>query len=166
MVLCKVKLELAQVKQLTVGETLHLPHNTFPDTDIMTEAGEVIGSGALGQVNGRRALGLKRSPVHMTQPHRRETDLAKLDLPEITALPKPGNIEMKGSPAPTVETSVVDTGADLSVLNDAAAETENMGDSLESLEKLKTSQKGGRLEEIVLPELDDFPDLADMTHAS
>jgi flagellar motor switch protein FliM len=87
MVLCKVKLELSQVKQLAVGEALHLPHNTFPETEIVSLTGATIGSFVLGQVSGIRALRLKRVSVHATQPRRREADLAELDLPEITALP-------------------------------------------------------------------------------
>jgi hypothetical protein len=85
--LCKVKLELSQVKQLAVGEALHLPHNTFPETEIVSLTGATIGSFVLGQVSGIRALRLKRVSVHATQPRRREADLTELDLPEITALP-------------------------------------------------------------------------------
>lgn len=71
-----------------MGEALHLPHNTFPETEIVSLTGVTIGSGALGQMSGIRALRLKRVSVHPTQPRRREAGLAELDLPEITALPK------------------------------------------------------------------------------
>ena len=137
MVLCKLSLDLAKMKQLSVGEVLKLPHNAFPETDITTTAGVVIGSGTLGQVDGMRALRLKREPVHASQPRRRASDLAELDLPEITALPgtKGGEVQ---------EEFVVNSGVE-------------MIDST-SLSKRATDKPA--LE--TLPELDDFPDLADM----
>ena len=109
-----------------MGEALHLPDNTFPETEIVTETGVTIGSGVLGQVNGMRALRLKRVPVHATQPRRREADLAELDLPEITALPKPDGAEAKASKATNVDEFVVDSGDDLPAHKNAPVNVEGI----------------------------------------
>jgi hypothetical protein len=87
MVLCHVTLPLASIEGLSVGQTLPLPQNTFPETQIVAATGRIIGTGTLGQIDGVRALRLARDPIHATQPRRRLSDRDDLDLPEIEALP-------------------------------------------------------------------------------
>jgi flagellar motor switch protein FliM len=166
MVLCKVALELAQVKQLAVGEALHLPDNTFPETEIVTETGVTIGSGVLGQVNGMRALRLKRVPVHATQPRRREADLAELDLPEITALPKPDGAEAKASKATNVDGFVVDSGDDLPAHKNAPVNVEGIDADFGSQDTVQPELSISEVDNTTLPELDDFPDLTDVAQVS
>ena len=105
MVLCKMSLELSQVDKLAVDEVIKLPHNAFPETEIVTSTGRVIGTGVLGQVDGIRALRLKREPVYAREPRRRESDLSELDLPKIESLPekdqrKPLTCLLYTSPSP------------------------------------------------------------------
>jgi flagellar motor switch/type III secretory pathway protein FliN len=159
MVLCKFSIELSAVEQLAIGAVLHLPPNTFPETEIVTETGTSIGSGVLGQVNGTRALRLKRSPSYADQPRRRESDLPELDLPEIEALPdkrreKKNSLEYEeslqsqGNDRSDVVTSI-ETGTSTQVLEEPAS----------IVPKLTRGETG-------LPELDDFPDLAELAQAN
>lgn len=164
MVLCKLSLGLAQVDKLVVGEIIKLPHNTFPETEIQTSAGNVIGTGMLGQVDGIRALRLRREPVYATQPRRRQSDLADLDLPDIETLPDKRKSKPLVSENSMMEEFVVDTGADLPELNENQNDFDDDEDALDpqssSLPDLaETVGKGDTLD---LPELDDLPDLADM----
>ena len=161
MVLCKLSLKLAQVKRLAVGEVLRLPHNTFPETDIVTQTGKIIGSGVLGQVNGMRALRLKRVPIHATQPRRRESDLVELDLPEITALPRQNN----GAAAGAVKTEIESFTADLPAPKNASADTKSKADELSISDADLSKLENGSFQDIELPELDDFPDLAELSQA-
>lgn len=152
-VLCKVSLELAQLKQLSVGEVVRLPHGTFPDAEIMTQTGVNIGSGVLGQVNGMRALRFKRVPVHATQPRRRESDLAELDLPEMTALRTQEKGKSNDKITPNVAGVSVDAGVNNQVDKWNASDTE-----LAELDKTL-------IDKTDLPELDDLPDLAELSKA-
>ena len=163
MVLCKVKLELSQVKQLAVGEALHLPHNTFPETEIVSLTGSTVGSGVLGQVSGIRALRLKRVSVHATQPRRREADLAELDLPEITDLPKYDDVESLAVKKADNVSLDGDLGNDLTNQVDGLRDRETNDDNVAGR---GAGHEIPEHEDIGLPELDDFPDLADITQLS
>ena len=166
MVLCKVKLELSQVKQLAVGEALHLPHNTFPETEIVSLTGATIGSGVLGQVSGIRALRLKRVSVHATQPRRREADLAELDLPEITALPEYDDVESLAVKKADNVSLDGDLGNDLTNQVDGLRDRETNDDNVAGRGAAQAGHEIPEHEDIGLPELDDFPDLADITQLS
>lgn len=159
MVLCRLSLELAQVEQFAVGEAINLPHSTFPETEIVTETGVVIGSGTLGQIEGMRALRLKREPIHATQPRRRESDLPELDLPEITALPAQDSSRLVEQRKPDVEDFVVDTGAGLPALKENAEYSNEVSDEIGAVETNLTVTPPDIND---FPELDDFPDLADL----
>lgn len=162
MILCKISLELAQVEQLVVGETLALPHNTFPETEIVTANGNVIGSGVLGEVNGIRALRLKRVPDYVTEPRRREADLPKLDLPEIKPLTLQNNNVAENTNEADVDPISVDSGDDLSAQNLATKINGNTDDEQSQVSALNVTEKGSE-HSIELPELDDFPDLTELT---
>jgi flagellar motor switch protein FliM len=162
MILCKISLELAQVEQLVVGETLALPHNTFPETEIVTANGNVIGSGVLGQVNGIRALRLKRVPDYVTEPRRREADLPKLDLPDIKPLTLQNNNVAENTNEADVEPLYVDSGDDLPAQNVATIVNGNTDDEHSQISALNVIENGSELS-VEVPELDDFPDLTELT---
>ena len=161
-ILCKILLELAQVEQLVVGETLALPHNTFPETEIVTANGNVIGSGVLGQVNGIRALRLRRVPDYVTEPRRREADLPKLDLPEIKPLTLQNNNVAENTNEADVDPINVDSGDDLPAQNLATKINGNTDGEHSQVSALNVIEKGSE-HSIELPELDDFPDLTELT---
>ncbi|MDC1275564.1 FliM/FliN family flagellar motor switch protein [Ascidiaceihabitans sp.] len=134
MILCRQSIEIVELQQLSVGQKLKLPNNKFPETEIVTDRGLKIGTGTLGQTDGTRALRLNRTPIHASQPRRRESDLTELDLPEIKALPLLSDAPIFKIQTETAPSTVIDVDA-TSLSNTAQA--------------------------IALPELDDFPDLND-----
>lgn len=162
-VLCKLTLELAQVEQWAIGDVVNLPQNSFSDTEIFTKTGVKIGSGKLGQVDGLRALRLRRDPIYATQPRRREGDLADLDLPEIEELPRNESKNLQIEAAPNSEDLVIDSGDGLPPLRHSKGTSEHE-DSIEANEHEDSSEKPheSRSQEVALPELSDFPDLADL----
>ena len=160
MVLCKFSVELAQAEQFAIGDAVRLPPNTFPETEIVTDTGSTIGLGVLGQVNGIRALRLKRSPSYADQPRRRESDFPELDLPAIEALPdkrkdRAGDVEISevGQSLP------IDLGEDLPSLKEELQPLDESNQSGSKVAKIKPGDTD-------LPELDDFPDLADLAQAT
>ena len=135
MILCRQSIEIVELQQLSVGQKLKLPNNKFPETEIVTDRGLKIGTGTLGQTDGTRALRLNRTPIHASQPRRRESDLTELDLPEIKALPLLSDAPVFKIQTETAPSTVIDVDA-TSLSNTAQA--------------------------IALPELDDLPDLNDL----
>jgi flagellar motor switch protein FliM len=158
MVLCRLSLGLSELEKLTIGDVLKLPHNTFPETEITTGAGMTIGSGILGQVNGMRALRLKREPVHANHPRRRESDLLDLDLPEITALPSNETTKGRAAGENDDEPSVENSGAEIRALKTKSEQADDTIDKPPANMRNATQETG----DDVLPELDDFPDLMDL----
>lgn len=172
---CKLTMPLMDLEALKVGHVLQLPQNGFPEANITTLTGRVIGSGIVGQVEGTRAMRLKQEPIYASQPRRRTADRAGLDLPEIEALPETKQRSGDAPAAPDMSPPMIETlpaptpdaapaALELPDLNDLPS-AEDPG--LTELPDLNDLPDLATLPDVVpevdaLPELDDLPDLASL----
>ena len=156
MILCKCSFELSQLEQLSIGQTLPLPNDAFPETDIVTQTGEKIGTGTLGQTDGIRALRLNREPIHASHPKRREVDLVDFDLPIIDALPRNKSNIQKADREREDQT----VGSSLGVARSSNAEVPLPSSGSNETDLHQPGQNN--TEDVALPELSDFPDLNDL----
>ena len=81
--LARLKLPLRDLGALKAGDLLPLPGSSFEEVKVITMDGRAVAQGALGQVSGQRAVKLPRRPAPLTQPRRRASDRAELNLPEV-----------------------------------------------------------------------------------
>lgn len=81
--LARLKLPLRDLGALKAGDLLPLPGSSFEEVKVITMDGRAVAQGALGQVSGQRAVKLTRRPAPLTQPRRRASDRAELNLPEV-----------------------------------------------------------------------------------
>ncbi|SDF85890.1 FliM/FliN family flagellar motor C-terminal domain-containing protein [Sulfitobacter delicatus] len=81
--LARLKMPLRDLGALKAGDLLPLPGSSFDVVTVLTMKGRGVAQGALGQVSGQRAVRLTRSAAPLTQPRRRASDRAELDLPEV-----------------------------------------------------------------------------------
>ena len=119
----------------------------------MTQTGEKIGTGTLGQTDGIRALRLNREPIHASHPRRREADLVDLDLLIFDALPRNKSNMQRANREKEDQT----VGPGLGVVRPS-----NTDVPLPNLGSNETGfhQSGqNNTEDVALPELSDFPDL-------
>ena len=148
MVLCRLNLTLKQLQSLKPGDLLEVPAGQFPNIQIVTRAGRVVGEGAVGHVDGLRAVKPKRKPLHATQPLRRATDQDLVDMPPVE------EIETGRRRVNDTMVDGVDDGGSTPQLR--AVETQT--DEARS-DKTQISVTGS---EVALTTLEDFPDLADL----
>lgn len=156
MILCKCSFELSQLEQLSIGQTLPLPNDAFPETDIVTQTGEKIGTGTLGQTDGIRALRLNREPIHASHPRRREADLVDLDLLIFDALPRNKSNIQKAVREREDQT----VGSSLGVVRSSNTEVPLPSSGSNETDFHQSGQNN--TEDVALPELSDFPDLNDL----
>ena len=81
--LARLKMPLRDLSALRAGDLLPLPGSSFEAVTVLTMEGRGVAQGALGQVNGQRAVRLTRSAAPLMQPRRRASDRVDLDLPEV-----------------------------------------------------------------------------------
>jgi flagellar motor switch/type III secretory pathway protein FliN len=87
--LTRMKMPLQQVRGMKVGEVLDLGLKDMTHALILDSGGRAISRGTLGQIDGMRAVQVEQLRVNQhTEPRRRASDRADLDLPDVT-LPLP-----------------------------------------------------------------------------
>lgn len=144
--LARLKMPLGGLGALRAGDVLPLSGSSFDDVKVLTMEGRAVAQGALGQVKGQRAVRLTRRPAPLTQPRRRASDRAELDLPEVTFdRRQPQAADPDAAPGP----ATIPTGPETS-------EPEAMPD-LPDLPDMSDLPGFGEGEP--LPELPDLPDL-------
>ncbi len=150
MVLCRLNLTLGEVQAWKPGVVLQMPAGQFPNVQMTTVTGQIIGQGTVGHLEGARAVKPKREPLHATQPLRRETDEDLVDMPDVKGIGGDFNPENTiGSERGQLDASMggpVDNLPQLDDLPDPSAESNGVQ----------------AIPDIDLPALDDLPDLADM----
>lgn len=184
MVLCRINLPLSRLNGMKPGDTLDVTPGAFPNVQITTATGRILGRGEVGHVDGVRAVKPLRAPLHAAQPLRRASDKPLVDMPEVEVLTASGRrttvsrdvdvsaeelAEAMGALPPIVERRAPvtsDTTADIPFpVQDAAKDTASLPDlpdlnDLPDLEDVPDLEALPDLSE--LPELDDLPDLADL----
>jgi flagellar motor switch/type III secretory pathway protein FliN len=157
-VLCRMRLPLVEVSAFEVGQKLAIPPQAFDAVQIVSIEGRLIGSGAMGQVDGQRALmvnaanGEKRAGASQNGPAAYEdteaSDYSNLDLPAL---------DMSGGNVP-FDPSNLDDLPDLPDLETAAL------DALPDLPDLPDIDDGAALPDLPdLPDIDlDLPDIDDL----
>ncbi|MEH6739846.1 MAG: FliM/FliN family flagellar motor C-terminal domain-containing protein, partial [Sulfitobacter sp.] len=84
--LSRLKMPIQKVSELKVGDVLNLQVSSMAQALVLDANGRALSRGTLGQVDGMRAVQVEqqKSKQH-TQPRRRASDRADLDLPDVTA---------------------------------------------------------------------------------
>ena len=172
-VLTRIRLPLSQASALAAGDTLKIPADAFDGVSLVTGQGDVIAKGAMGQIDGYRALQLE-------QPMPGKSARQKLDM---EGLPDAGLAMAGGAPDAGLPDVSALPGGDLPDLPDLpdielSPETdfsEAMPEGLPDLPDLPElpgegaepvdlpdlpDLDGDGLPE--LPDLDDLPDLGDL----
>lgn len=158
MVLCKLRLPLTRVQSLKPGDILAIPPGHFPTVQICDTSGRVLGEGAVGHVEGVRAVKPNRAPLHASHPLRRASDEDQVDMPKVEEInDRRAASKLASQEAPvaiadqteTARTSEPETAAHIS--DDAPAP--------ENPEHTPVAEQASTAD---LPELDDFPDLEDL----
>jgi flagellar motor switch/type III secretory pathway protein FliN len=86
--LTRLRLPLQNVTSLKAGDLLDLNLSSMAQALIVDGNGRVISRGTLGQIDGMRAVQVEQDKTkHHSQPRRRATDRAELDLPDVTRSP-------------------------------------------------------------------------------
>ncbi|MEO0766009.1 MAG: FliM/FliN family flagellar motor switch protein [Pseudomonadota bacterium] len=175
MVLCRINLPLSRLNGMKPGDTLDITPGAFPNVQITTATGRILGRGEVGHVDGVRAVKPLRAPLHAARPLRRASDKPLVDMPEVEVLTASGRrttvprevdvsaeelAEAMGALPPLVERrapAASDAAADVPFpIEDDVKDTADLPDlnDLPDLEDVPDLSD--------LPELDDLPDLADL----
>lgn len=171
MVLCQLNLSLKNLNALKVGHTLALTPGAFPNVQITTSTGRVLGRGVVGHVDGVRAVRPLRPPSHASQPLRRVSDQPLVDMPEVEVLTSTGR---RATLPREVDVSEEEVEAAMQALPPvserrhapAAADGMDEDDLDIPFPVIDESSESPGPDDIPdldeLPDLDDLPDLADM----
>ena len=148
--LTRLRLPLQQVSGLKVGDVVDLNLSSMAQALVLDSGGRAITRGTLGQIDGMRALQVEQQKSkQQTEPRRRASDRADLDLPDVS-LPTGGNLPaMDGlSGLDSMENS--DFDMDLGA-----------GPSFDTAEKIPS------LSDVdIFGDIGDLPDLPDMDEAA
>ena len=92
-VLCRLRFPLAQISALEIGHLIDVPSESFDAVELLSINGRLISSGAMGHVDGNRALMLNSGSGAEDTTSRHlgglndlvpeQSDYSKLDLPEL-----------------------------------------------------------------------------------
>jgi flagellar motor switch/type III secretory pathway protein FliN len=82
-VLFRAKLPLARLTSLGPGDTLAIPAEAFESVEVVTQQGRRVARGAMGQVDGMRALRLEHRNPNSDRPQRRASDRPDVDQPSV-----------------------------------------------------------------------------------
>ncbi|WP_299298089.1 hypothetical protein [uncultured Tateyamaria sp.] len=155
MVVCRLQMPLSALHALKVGQELVLPPGHFPDVQISTCTGRIVGKGVVGHVDGVRAVKPQRKPAHATQPLRRASDAPMVDMPEVEDLTNQGRrtnqTAAREEPAPEPIADLPDVTNLPALADDVNMDVDAALPDLDNLPDLTD-----------IPDLADLPDLADM----
>lgn len=82
--LTQLKVPVHRLGRLKPGDVLELRTCNFEKVEILTRDGRQIGGGALGQIDGTRAVQITHQNRAQQSPKRRASDREDLDLPDVT----------------------------------------------------------------------------------
>ena len=172
MIVCTLSVPLNKLRALKVGDDLALPPGAFPNVQITTSTGRILGRGVVGHVDGVRAVKPSRPPLHAERPLRRASDQRDVDVPEVEVLtsngrsmtvPRAVDVTDAELEAAMQTLSAVDVNMDTTEIPDMSVKPENTADA-NGPEHATTLVDLPDLED--LPDLDDLPDLADLAMQS
>jgi flagellar motor switch protein FliM len=84
--LSRIKMPIQKVSKLKVGDVLNLQVSSMSQALVLDANGRALSRGTLGQVDGMRAVQVEQQKgKHHSEPRRRASDRADLDLPDVTA---------------------------------------------------------------------------------
>ncbi|MEO9574090.1 MAG: FliM/FliN family flagellar motor C-terminal domain-containing protein [Tateyamaria sp.] len=181
MVLCQINLPLSRLNALKVGDTVEMTPGAFPNVQITTATGRILGRGEVGHVDGVRAVKPIRAPLHAERPLRRASDKPLFDMPEVEVLTASGRrttvsreVDMSAEELDNALTAlppIVERRAQVASddttdkpfpVEDDKDDTSDLPD-LDGLPRLEDLPDLEALPDLAeLPELDDLPDLADL----
>lgn len=154
MVLFQLHLPLNAIQALARGDELPVPAGAFPNVQITTLAGRVVGRGIVGHVEGVRAVKPQRKPTHATQPMRRASDEPMVDMPRVEDIAGPGRRESE-------ERHMIPADDDMDL--DMALPQEEVTDTAADAADGPAVEPDAGLPQLdALPDLSDLPDLADL----
>ena len=163
-VLCKLRLPLGQLENLQTGSVIELPPNVFPDVDVTTINGDVVGKGQLGQMDGQRAVQFDYAPKSQNMPLRRASDRGEADVPDVQLLDRRSGTGQP-EPMPDFPGTMPSEPPDIPALPDVGSDLPDLPD----LPDLGGTPDDNAFEppasiasDDALPELDDLPNLADL----
>ncbi|WP_299555087.1 hypothetical protein [uncultured Tateyamaria sp.] len=165
MVVCRLHLPLNALQSLAVGDELPLTPGVFPNVQITTNTGRVVGRGVVGHVDGVRAVKPQRKPAHATQPLRRASDEPLVDMPRIEEISGPTRRDEDAVGVPEIDADAgpvalppVEVPNEMAIGSDAVDEEAIGHADLPALADLPDLDALPDLAEI--PDLSDLPDLA------
>lgn len=85
-VLARVRLPWSDLERLSPGDEITIPLDAFDTVELVAPGGRRIGSGAMGQVDGMRALQVDHRPVEPNRPQRRASDRDEIDQPHVAPM--------------------------------------------------------------------------------
>ncbi len=181
MILCQINLPLSRLNALKIGDTLKVTPGVFPNVQITTAMGRILGRGEVGHVDGVRAVKIMRAPLHAVRPLRRVSDQPLVDMPEVEVLTASGRRKTvprevdasaeKDADASSTLPPIVERRAPAASDNDIDkpfpveddADDTTSQPALAALPGLEDAPNLDGLPDVNgLPELDDLPDLADL----
>jgi flagellar motor switch protein FliM len=84
--LSRIKMPIQKVSKLKVGDVLNLQVSSMSQALVLDANGRALSRGTLGQVDGMRAVQVEQQKgKHHSEPRRRASDRADLDLSDVTA---------------------------------------------------------------------------------
>ncbi|OAN78350.1 hypothetical protein A8B82_10185 [Sulfitobacter sp. EhC04] len=143
--LARLRMPLARLGQLRVGDTLELNGARFDRAEVLRPGGGSLVRGVLGQLDGCRALRIVPEKRGAQTPNRRASDRAGLD----QRAPEPHSPPIPSAPA------------EMAPIDVSPAAPDDLPD-MSDLPELDLSNMDDLPELDGLPELDDMPDLGDL----
>ncbi|WP_299041082.1 hypothetical protein [uncultured Tateyamaria sp.] len=158
MVVCQVHLPLKALQRLAPGDELPLAPGTFPNVQITTHTGRVVGRGIVGHVDGVRAVKPQRKPSHASQPMRRVSDEPMVEMPQVQEISGPSR---RAADAPDVSEAEVEAAmAALPPIDPPGADAPHNAAEATDADTLPALAELPNLDD--LPDLTDLPDLSDL----
>ena len=142
--LTSLRLPLRELGRLAPGSVLDIGCPDFSRVSVQTATGKAISRGALGQLDGVRAVQVAHTHRGLSEPRRRASDRDGLGLPDIGAAPDRPEALPGAEALPALPGAEGDWGAppDGALTQDSASELPDLPE---------------------LPDLDDLPELPDMS---
>ena len=165
MVVCQLSMPFTALRDLKVGDTVALTPGAFPNVQITTRMGRVLGRGVVGHVDGVRAVRPLRPPSHAAQPLRRASDQPLVDMPEVEVLSATGR-RMTLPRVPDVSDAELEVAMQDLPPIDAGMDATQSPPTLVAPSEVESRQSIGADVEFPvvedMPMLDDLPDLEDL----
>ncbi|MEQ6204308.1 FliM/FliN family flagellar motor C-terminal domain-containing protein [Sulfitobacter sp. HNIBRBA2951] len=154
--LTRLRLPLQQVTALKVGDVVDLNLSSMAQTLVLDSNGRILSRGTLGQIDGMRALQVEQQKSKLrTEPRRRASDRAELDLPDVGVPTGGGMRQMDALPDMTAMPAFDAMGGDGLEMDVGGGPAFDAGDNIPSMSDVD-----------IFGDLPDLPDLPDIDVAS